>query len=136
MAKFQSRMLVLYHLKNARVPSDDMLALYKSLISPVLDFAVPAYHSLLTCEQSEILKRLQRNAFKVIFGWAVSYCTVLEEQHEESLVERRIRLVDQFAKKASKHPCFSEDWFQKKKVDGRSLRRREKLVHPRPRTEC
>ena len=134
-AKFQSRMWVLYHLKNARVPPDDMLVLYKSLIRPVLDFAVPAYHSLLTQNQSERIERLQRSAFKIIFGWAVSYRTVLEEKQEESLCDRRIRLVDQFTKKANSHPRFGPEWFAKRKEDGRNLRRREALFHPRPRTE-
>ena len=108
---------------------------YKSLIRPVLDFAVPAYHSLLTNSQSNQLEKLQRSAFKVIFGWATSYRTVLEEKNEETLLERRKRLVDQFTKKASEHPRFSNQWFERKKEDGRSLRRREKLVHQRPRTE-
>ena len=56
--KFHSRMWVLYHLRNAGVPPNDMLELYKSLIRPVLDFAVPAYHLLLTNSQSNQLEKL------------------------------------------------------------------------------
>ena len=78
--KFPWRLWVLYHLRNAGVPPDDMLALYKSLLRPVLDFAVPAYHWLLTHTQSELLEKLQRSAFKVIYGWATSHQTVLTEK--------------------------------------------------------
>ena len=114
--KVRSRMWVLYHLKNARVPPDDMLALYKSLIRPVLDFAVPAYHSLLTGDQAERIKRLQTSAFKIIFGWAVSYRTVLEKKQEETLRERRVRLVDKFAQKANSRTWFARSGLGRKKM--------------------
>ena len=124
-------------MKYAKVPDDEVLDMYKSLVRPVLDFATPAYHSLLTETQTAAIERLQMHATKIIYGWCVSYATVLEKKKEalEKLSDRRQRLVDQFAKKCLDHPRFSREWFQEKKCLRPGLRKNEKFAHERPRTE-
>ena len=134
-AKFYSRLWVLRHLKWSRLPLDDIHLLYNSLVRPVLDFAVPAYHSLLTGEQSGILERLQARAFKIIYGWDVAYETVLKSMGAETLRARRQRLVDQFAKKVMAHKRFGEEWFSKKLVRRGRLRKSQIFNHERPQTE-
>ena len=63
-SKFYSRIWVLWHQKWSRVPPVDIHLLYNSLVRPVLDFAVPVYHSLLTKDQAESLERLQVQALR------------------------------------------------------------------------
>ena len=99
--KFYGQLWVVRHLKRVEVPAADIHQLCNALVSPVLDFAVPAYHPLLTKEQSDNLECWQRRAFKIIYGWAYSY--------SENLELRQAQLCDQFAKKASVHPRFGPE---------------------------
>ena len=69
--KFYARLWILRHLKKARVPNLDILAIYKSMVQPVAKFAAPAYHSLLSAAQTGMLEQLQARAMKIIFGWNV-----------------------------------------------------------------
>ena len=101
----------------------------------MLDFAVPAYHSLLTGDQTERLERLQKRATKIIYGWDVAYHTVIEKTDLETLEARRERLVVRFAAKAAAHPRFKDEWFKRKEETRPGLRPNEKFVHIRARTE-
>ena len=83
--KMNARLWLLMHLKRAGVPEEDMLRLYFSLLRPVLDFAAPAYHSLLTMAHSNRLEAIQDKAMKIIYGWTVSYETVIEKTGLERL---------------------------------------------------
>ena len=134
--KFHMRVWVLRQLKRSKVPADDILHHFKTLVRPVIDFACVTYHSLLTLTQTEELERLQREALKITYGWAVSYRAALEHSGLTPLSERRQVLVDQFAKKAAACPKFSRKWFdQRNYPTDISLRRREKYRHQMPRTE-
>ena len=72
------------------VPQDDLQEIYKCVVCLVLDFVAVAYHSLLAVKQSDLLERLQRCVLKVIYGWTVSYRTILENKNIETLAERRV----------------------------------------------
>ena len=109
----------------AGVPNLDALALYKSLVRPVLEFAAPAFHPLLTETQKAGLERLQAVALKVIFGWTVSYATALEGSNTETLEERRNGLVKRFADKCVVSDRFSQ-WFKKNRNIPYGTRNREK----------
>ena len=75
--KFYSRLWLLRHLKNSGVPNLDILSMYNCLLRPILDYAAPIYHPLLTKTQEGSLEQLQARAFKIIFGWNVSYKAAL-----------------------------------------------------------
>ena len=85
---------------------EDLLAMYKCFILPVLDYSAVVYHSMLTKEQSTSLEALQRTAIKIIYGWDKHYEDIIEAGSLERLDERRIRLVDLFILKTTDSSRF------------------------------
>ena len=104
--KFYARLWSLRHLVKSGVPNLDALDLYKCLIRPVLEYSAPAYHSLLASTQSSHLETLQSRAMKIIFGWEVSYETVILKTGLERLDVRREKIVQKFAEKRVKNERF------------------------------
>ena len=51
--KFRQRLWSLRHLKRAGMSTADLIFIYLTILRPVLDFAAPAYHSMLTKEQDD-----------------------------------------------------------------------------------
>ena len=84
--KFYQRLWVLCNLKKVDIPKEDMLALYNSLIRLVLEFAAPAFHSLLTTTQAGELERIQAQAFKIIYGGKTPFRMALEISGAEKLL--------------------------------------------------
>ena len=56
----------LLHLKRSRAPSADLPTLYKVIIRPVVEYAVPVWHSSLPQYLSKDLKQVQRRALPII----------------------------------------------------------------------
>ena len=112
----------------------EILALYKSMVRPVAEFAAPAYHSLLNASQTGMLEQLQARAMKIIFGWNVSYRTALLETNTPRLEERRQQLVEKFAQKCVKEERF-KSWFPLNFEAPYDTRRREKYKISRGRTQ-
>lgn len=56
------------HLKEAGLPNTDLVKIYASMVRSVIEYAVPAYHSLLTSTQAGELEVLQKKVLKIIFG--------------------------------------------------------------------
>ena len=71
--KFRSRLWSLRHLKRSGMQPSDLLFVYLSILRPVLDYAVPTYHPLLTLAQSDNLESLQKRALKIVYGPSLSY---------------------------------------------------------------
>ena len=103
------------------------------MVRPVAEFGLPAYHSLFTKTQTQLLERLQSRAMKIIFGWSVSYATALRETGTEKLEERRTNLVRNFAIKCTKNERF-RSWFPTNPDSNYNIRRREKYRLVRGRT--
>ena len=124
-AKFRSRLWMLWRLKNSGMQTCDLLYIYikKSVICPVLDFCAVTYHSLLTATQSESLERLQKSAFRLIYGSETTYADALSISGTESLVERRGLQLERFAVKASQNPRFKDKWFPQNNNEHTSLLR-------------
>ena len=97
--KFYALLWLIRHLKNSGVPNLDVLTIYQSMVRPVLEFASPAFHPILTAAQSGHLERLQAQAYKIIFGWNVSYNTAINTTSTPRAAERRRILCQNFAKK-------------------------------------
>ena len=81
------------------------------MVRPVLEYVAPVLHPLLTITQIQHLERLQAQAFKIIFGWKVSYATALDGSGAESLQMRREELFKKFTVKAAKNVSFKK-WFR------------------------
>ena len=66
--KLYQRLLLVRHLVRAGVPNLNILSINNCMIRPVLEFAAPASHSLLSDAQAGKLEKMQARAFKLIFG--------------------------------------------------------------------
>ena len=125
-AKFRGRLWFLRHLKKAALSSTDLIHVYKCFLLPILDYACPVYHSLLTKEQALFIEKLQSSALKIIFGWKTSYARILEETGLEYVEERRQRLTDKFILKTAADEKYQNKWFPMKTFTHHDLRQ-EKL---------
>ena len=108
--KVRSRLWSLRKLKASGLNSQDLLNIYKCSIPPILDYVVPTYHSQLTQEMSNEIECLQAVAMKIVFGYKVSYQTVIDNDFIETHLERRERIVLKFVRKNSAGP-FRDAWF-------------------------
>ena len=124
---FNKRVWSIRHLKRAGFKGADLLKLYESLVRPVLDFCVPAYHSLLSAEQSGELEKMQSRVLKLINDGGDNF-------EIESLQERRKRLIDKFALKIANSPLFSERWLKIKNRNNYGTRKEEKYEIKRAKT--
>ena len=66
--KANSRLHLLRQLKRAAVPHHDMLHFYIAVIRPVLEYAVPVWHTGLTADLSDQLEMVQKRTLHIIFG--------------------------------------------------------------------
>ena len=133
--KFATNLWALRFLKSSGMQQNDLLFTYKTIVRPALEFAAASYDSLLTAEQSESLEGLQARAMKVVFGETVSYRTVIEAGKIGTLKARRKELVKKLAIKTAKNERFSDKWFPRNPNITHNLRRREKYLIPKFRTE-
>ena len=113
---------------------NDLLFVYLSVLRPVLDFAAPTYHSLLSVSQTDTLESLQRKAFKIIYS-DLSYREALAVSNVKTLEDRRFELTKNFAIKASKNPRYSDGWFPKKPNKHYSTRENRPCLEFMPKTE-
>ena len=114
-------------------PNLDFLSIYNCMIRPVLKFAAPAFHSVLSDAQSRELEQMQARAFKLNFGWNMSYRVALLASGAERLEDRRKVLEDNFANKYLKNPRFI-NWFPLNRDAPYPTQRREKFFIKQSRT--
>ena len=133
--KFRSRLWALRHLKRAGMPQTDLLKIYQTVLLPVLDFACPTYHSLLSLTQSNQLEALQKHAVKIIFGFDMSYNDIISEGKIQLLKTRRNTLCVKFAQKAAANPAFGSKWFPRRPCLPYETRKQDIYQESTPRTE-
>ena len=115
--------------------SSDLLYVYLTVLRPVLDFAAPTYHSLLTATQTDELECLQRKAFKIIYNSNLSYSEALAVSNVETLKDRRQKLTLNFALRTENNPRYSDGWFPKKPQTNYITRNIRPYLEVLPRTE-
>ena len=97
--KASKRMHILRSLIPFRLPNDDLLLIYKGYIRPLVEYAVPVWHSGLTTAQTNKLEGIQKRALKLILGYRYnSYANALVMTSLESLQERRVNICCKFGK--------------------------------------
>ena len=81
--------------------------------------------------KAQDIERVQRNAYKIIFGASFTdYDQCLDDKEEETLAVRLDKLCINFAKSRLKYPKFSE-WFQETKQTTWCLNQKPKdMVDP------
>ena len=108
--KLRARSWALSRLKRKGMSIKDLVVVYTSIIRPVVEYAAAAWHSMLTCKQSEDLERQQVQALKNIVGPGISARKMREYLGIEPLSERRSKAVLKLAIKCSISEIFS-NWF-------------------------
>ena len=94
-AKASTRIYFLKQLKRSGMSCEDLLHFYITIIRPVLEYACPAWHTLLTVEQTKRLESIQKRVLYIIYG-KVDYYEFCERCGLLSLFERRDLLSRQF----------------------------------------
>ena len=61
-------MWALSRLRRKGLQDEHIIRAYKSLVRPWVEYTAPAWHSLITAEQSEKLKRQQSQALKTFLA--------------------------------------------------------------------
>ena len=135
LSRLRRRLWAVSNLKFSGMKTGGLLKIYFSLVRSVADFASPAYHTLLTQEQSTMLERIQMRALKTIFGYDVSYRTILEGHSIPTLHQRRETLLENFAVKASRNERFASRWFPPAHATGHETRSRNKFAEFTAKTE-
>ena len=109
--KGNARLWFLRRLKSLGASKDTLVDIYKLFCRSVLEYAAPVWSGSLSKGNDQDLERIQRNAYKIIFGTAFTdYDECLDVVQEETLSARRDKLCINFAKSCLKVPKFSE-WF-------------------------
>ena len=82
-----------------------------------MELAVPVWQPALTKHEKVQIERVQKCAFYIILGVNyLNYSNALKTLGCEELEDRRVKLCEKFALKASKHEKF-QTWFCKNKTD-------------------
>ena len=71
--KVCARMWIIRNLKQAGIPSGKLVQVYYAMICPVMEYASPAFSTLMTSEQKEKLDHLQKTILKVILSFMRPY---------------------------------------------------------------
>ena len=98
-------------LKNLGANEEELLDVYIKQVRSVLELAVPVWHPGLTQQEIYQIERVQKCALHIILGETYGdYKNALQTLNCETLNTRRVKLCENFAKKASKSIRFS-NWF-------------------------
>ena len=62
------RLYYLRKLKKCGLPQSDLLAYYRTMIRPILEYACPVWHAGLTKGESDIIEKIQKRALKIIYS--------------------------------------------------------------------
>lgn len=108
--KMCQRLWFLRNLARIGFTTEELVCVYRSVILPIPDYCAPAYHSMLNDQQDYKLEQAQIGALRCIFGYGKSARSLRQEANIETLRTRRIRLTDNFARKAFADPKFCH-WF-------------------------
>ena len=112
-AKGNSRLWFLRRLKFLGASSDTLIDIYKLFCRSVLEYGAPVWSGNLKKSNNKDIERVQKNAYKIIFGTTfASYDYCLETNEEETLERRRDKLCLNFAEACLKNDKFSR-WFPK-----------------------
>ena len=111
--KMRAKTWALTKLRKAGLPEDRLVRAYKGLIRPTVEYAVPAWGSMVTAQQAALLEKQQVQALKNIFGPGLSAQKLRKKADIDLLSKRRRANCLSFAKKnIMNERC--RDWFVKR----------------------
>ena len=132
--KARRKLWTLRHVRRAGLCEEDMLQIFNTVVRPVVEYAVPTYHPMLTGEMRDAIESIQKRASKIIFGWNADYDELVKSGRIETLQARRDKLTLNFARKASKDERFKH-WFPERNMNGVELRNVKKYKETFARTD-
>ena len=124
------RLWVLRRLKNLGASRKDLVEVFTIHVRPLLEFAVPVWHSNLNQKCSNSIERVQKAAVKIILqGSYKSYKNALIELNMHPLSQRRDQLCLNFALKCEAHVKFSH-WFKPNTTIINTRSKKDKYCNP------
>ena len=125
--KANSRKYFILILKRLGVGLPDLVKCYCTFVRPPLEYAVPAWHSGLTTQQSLLLERVQKQTLKILLP-AASYDQACAITGLDCLDNRKVELCRRFAMDLINSKAFF-DWCppRRRNCHQRYLRNNEKL---------
>ena len=135
--KLYSRLWTLRFLKKSGMPPHVLLRVFNTVLRPAVEYSSVVYHSLIPEYLSIKLEQVQKQAYKIIYGWDVDYNSLVNNGAVETLKERREVALAKFANKAANSPRFGPEWFQEVVAHPREVRTttRNKYVGKKCKTE-
>ena len=128
--KGNSRLWFLRRLKLLGASKDTLVDIYKLFCRSILEFGAPVWSGSLSKGNTQDIERVQKNAFRIIYGSSFeSYDNCLDEREEDTLVIRREKLCLNFAESCLKDEKFSS-WF----TEGISTRSKTNFLVPEAKT--
>ena len=106
----RARSWTLSRLRKKGLPEQDLIRAYKCLIRPTMEYASPAWHSMLSATQAADLERQQSQSLRNIFGPGMSANKMRLKAGLDTLAVRRDKAAKKFATKALTNPRTS-GWF-------------------------
>ena len=104
-------MWILRRLKGLGASTDELLDVYIKQVRSVLELAVPVWEPALTIHEVKQIERIQKCALAIILGDQYNnYDQAREQMGIDRLSDRRIKLCENFAKKAAKSEKY-QNWF-------------------------
>ena len=129
--KGNKRLWFLRRLKLLNASRTTLTNIYKLFCRSALEYCAPVWAGALTKKNSRDIERVQKNAYRIIYGKNyITYQDTLDEAGESTLNERRDFLSLKFAKKCLKTNFFS-NWFQR----GMATRNNKYFSEPQARTK-
>ena len=107
------RMWIIRRLKALGAGEADLLNVLRCQVLSVLQFAVPAWTTMITKEESKSIESVQRTGLYLIYGSRFrSYTWALQAAHMRTQADQRSKLFEKFTRACVKSNKFSK-WFCK-----------------------
>ena len=120
--KFHGKLWTLRFLKRGGMDRANLLKVYYTVILPAAEYCSIIYGPLIPKYVSDQLEAVQKQAYKIIYGYGVDYAGMVERGEVETLESRREEKMKKFALSAERNPRFREKWFIEKEEIGIQMR--------------
>ena len=96
--KASKRLYIIHQLRKAGYCTKELVAIYCSLVRPILEYAAPVWAAR-PSHLSDSIETIQRRAMRIIFPNTISYSSALEAANLDPLYKRRADICEKFVSK-------------------------------------
>ena len=90
--------------------TSDLVKVFNTILRPGAEYCSVVYDSLIPKYVSDRLESVQKQAYKIIYGWNVDYNQMVEDGQVETLAARRLENCLRFANRNKDTERFKK-WF-------------------------